>query len=880
MTTWLNRLARRVRALFRGAALDRDLSEEFRLHLEMEAEDLVRTKGLSPEAARRQALIAFGGVERYREAQHDARGVRWIEETLADFGYAIRVLIRSPGYTVPAMLVLGLGIGATTAVFSGVTTVFGRLPYPKDEQLVRIYEQNSPTNRWTNSVADFQAIARDAHTLSAVGALRARSAPVSVGGETQTMTVTPVTSGFLRALGVRPAEGRAIEPPDDALGAPFVVVVSDGFARRYYGATNAIGQSITIDGRAHTVIGVLPRGYDHLAGIRSDLWPSLQLAPPTRRGPFGLFIVARLADGVTLEACRRDLADVSLRLQPMWSDFSDRDARLTPYTLRSTIQGDSGRTLGVFAAAVLLVLLIAVANVASLTLVRTTGRWHELSLRSALGASRIRLVRLVMAECVVLATAGAVIGATLGALGLRLLLAIGPFIPRLDEARLDGRAVLFAVVVAIAAGVVVGAYPLLVLLRRDASVSLAGGDRAIGGGRHAQTVRAAFVIGEFALALPLLAVAGLLVNSFLRLQRVNPGFAPEPLATARVSLPAGRYADPDALGAFWNRMLPVLGQVGGVTLVGLGDALPPDANQTFNQNNFDLIDHPVGEGRPQPVSSWITVTRDYFGTLGVPLLDGRTFTPGDTGSAPPVVVVSRSWASHYFPGEHAVGRKMIEGGCITCPRTTIVGVVGDVRYDGLTMPGEAIYAPMEEGSWGRTVHLFIRSRGTGVDAVPAIRSALQGFDPGVSVDRPQAMREVLEGSIAEPRHLMTLLIAFAVAAVALAAVGIFGLLSYTVAARRREIGVRMALGADRRAVVGMIVEQGLRHAGLGAALGLVVALIGTRWLAATLFDVSPTDPVTIALVTVALLAVALVACWLPARRAATTDPVQALRSET
>jgi predicted permease len=876
----MNRFVRRIRALLQGDTLNRELSDEIRQHIELEAEDLVRTRGLTPDEARRQALIAFGGVERYREAQHDARGVRWIEESLADLRYAARVLLRSPGYTIPAVLVLGLGIGATTAIFSVVTTVFGRLPYANDDELVRIYNQNSPTNRWTTSVADFQAIAGQAHTLSAVGVLSFRSVPVAAGGEPQTLTVTPVTSGFMRALGIRPMIGRAIEPADDPVGAPPVVVVSDAFARRTLDGAAAVGKSVMIDGRAHTVIGILPPGVGRLAGVRSDVWPVLQLAPPTRRGPFGLYLIGRLKPGVTLEACRTDLADVSIRLQGVWSDFSDRAARLTPYTLRSTILGDGAGTIGVFTAAVLLVLLIAVANVASLTLVRTTGRWHELSLRAALGASRTRIVRLVTIECVSLASAGAVLGMALGAAELRLLLAIGPFIPRLDEARLDGRAVLFAVGLAVLAGVVVAAYPLALLLRRDPGGSLAGGARTVGGERTAQTVRGGFVVGEFALALPLLAVAGLLLNSFLRLQRVDPGFAPEPVATARVALPAARYENDTLLGEFWSRMLPALGNLGGVALVGLGDALPPDANQTFNQNNFDLIDHPVGEGRPQPVSSWITVTRDYFRTLGVPLLDGRLFTPGDTGSAPPVVVVSRSWASHYSPGENAVGRQMIEGGCVTCPPTTIVGVVGDVRYDGLTQPGEAIYGPMEEGPWRRTVHLFVRARGAGTDAIPAIRAALLAFDPGVSIDQPQAMREVFEGSIDQPRHLTTLLLGFAAAAVALAAVGIFGLLSYVVAARRREIGVRMALGADRRAVVQMIVARGLWLAGLGAVIGLVVALVATRWLAESLFQVSPTDPVTLGLVTLALLAVALVACWVPAHRAAATDPVQALRSET
>jgi predicted permease len=874
------RLVRRLRALFRSDAVDGELTAEIELHLEMEAEELVRTQGLRPEDARRRARLAFGSVARYREEQRDARGVRWIEESLADLTYAVRVLLRSPGYTIPAVLVLGLGIGATTAIFSVVTTVFGRLPYANDDELVRVYNQNSPTNRWTTSVADVQAIEGQAHTLSAVGVLSFRSVPVGAGGDPQTLTVTPVTSGFMRALGVRPMIGRAIEPADDPVGAPPVVVVSDAFARRALGGPAALGKSVMIDGRAHTVIGVLPPGVRGLAGVRSDIWPVLQLAPPTRRGPFGLFLIGRLKPGVTLEACRRDLADVSIRLQGVWSDFSDRAARLTPYTLRSTILGDGAGTIGVFTAAVLLVLLIAVANVASLTLVRTTGRWHELALRAALGASRTRLVRLVSIECVALAAAGALLGLGVGAVGLRLLRAIGPHIPRLDEVQLNTRAVLFAVALAMATGIVVALYPLVSLLRRDPSRALTGGARTVGGGQHAQTVRGAFVVGEFALALPLLAVAGLLLNSFLRLQRVDPGFAPEPVATARVSLPAARYGSDSAATAFWSRMLPALGAVGGVTLVGLGDALPPDANQTFNQNNFDLIDHPVGDGRPQPTSSWITVTRDYFGTLDVPLLEGRFFTPVDTGSSPPVVVVSRAWARHYFPGENAVGRQMIEGGCIACPRTTIVGVVGDVRYDGLTLPGEAIYAPMEEGNWRSSVHLFVRARGAGTDPLPAIRAALLAFDPGVSIDQPQAMREVFAGSIEEPRHLTTLLSGFALAALALAAVGIFGLLSYVVAARRREIGVRMALGADRRAVVALIVSRGLGLAGVGALIGLAIAVVGTRWLAASLFQVSPTDPMTLGLVTLALLAVALVACWVPARRAAMTDPVQALRSET
>lgn len=798
-------------------------------------------------------------------------------ELWQDFTYAIRVLLHRPGYTVPAVLVLALGIGASTTVFTAVNAVMGRLPYADDQQLVRIFEQNSPTNRWTTSVSDFQAIASQAHTLTAVGALRVRQLPVSAGAEPRTMAVVLATSGFARALGVQPSLGRGIEPSDDATGAPPVTVVTDAFARSEFGAgANALGRSILIDGRAYTVVGVWGRGVDRLAGTRGDVWPALQLDPPVRRGPFGLGVIGRLAEGATLDAARRELADVSARLLPLWSDFHDRNAKLTPYSLREVMRGSAGRTLGVFGAAVLLVLLIAVANVASLSLVRATGRWRELSLRAALGATRHRLVRMVMVESAALAAAGGALGLALGAGGLRLLVAIGPFIPRLDEAHLDVRAVGFASVVAVVAGLVIGAYPILMLVRRDPGTSLAGDARSVGGGRGSQGVRGAFVVGEFALALPLLAIAGLLLNSFLRLQQVAPGFDPQQVATVAVSLPAGRYPDQATLTAFWTRALLDLHQVPGITGVGLSNALPPA--QSGDDDNFDLVDHPVGDGNTQPVTPTNVVSRDYFETLRIPLLDGRPFTAADTGTGPPTLIVSRSWAGHYFPGERAVGRHLIQGGCTACPLTTIVGVVGDVKYEGLGNTSDAMYNPMEQG-WGRNLHVFVRGHGAGDDALHAAEAVLRGIDPGISLDHPQAMNDVVYDSITQPRHLTSLLMGFAVAALALAGVGIFGLLSYTVAARRREIGVRMALGADAGGVIRLIVIRGLAFAGAGAGVGLVLAVIGTRWVAGALFAVSPTDPVTLIAVTVVLLVVALVACWLPARRAARIDPVAALRLE-
>jgi predicted permease len=881
MSQWMQRIARRIRALLRASAIDGDVDAEMRLHLQMESEELMRTEGLSAEEARRRALVSFGGVERYKEAHRDARGVRWIEELTRDFRYAIRGLLRAPVFSISAVLVLALGIGASTAVFSAVDAVLlSRLPYPQDDQLVRIYNQSGPTNRWTLSTVDLRALEEQSRTLSAVGALRGQRVAVSYGRAAERLPTGFVTSGFLDALGVGPVRGRSLEARDDAVGAPPVAVVGHRFATEALGGdASAVGRSITIDGVAHTVVGVLPAGVNDLAGVHAQIWASLQLEPPTRRGPFGLYVIGRLADGATLDAAQRELVGISRRVFPLWSaGFQDSTAHLTPVSLRGDILGDAGHTLGLLVAAVALVLLIGVANVAGLMLVRATGRSREIVLRTVLGATRGRLVRLLVTDSVVLALVGAIAGIALGAAALELLKAIGTDVPRLDEARLDVRAVAFAAAAALFAAISIGAYPVTLLLRRDAAPALRDGDRAVGAGRRSHAVRGAFVIAEFALALPVLAVAALLLNSFVRLQRVDPGFDPERLVAIHVSLPSGLYPNDSgdtAVRDYWARALPLVRAVPGVATVGLGAALPPYDWGDFN--NFDLVDRPVPPNTAQPVSPWVGIGDGYFATLGVALLEGRLFTPSDTGVAP-VVVVSRSWARHYYPDGSAVGRQMISGGCTECPRTTVVGVVGDVKYDGLSGTGDAVYAPVTEG-WPLDLNLFVRTSVPPAQVVRGVRAALASVDAGIPLNEIVTMDERVHESIAQPRHLTALLGGFAAAAVALAAVGIFGMLSYTVSARRREIGVRMALGATRHTVVGMIVRRGMGHAVAGALLGLAVALVGTRWLASTLFDVGATDPLTLGAVTLLLLVVALVACWLPARGAAGIDPVEAIRAE-
>ena len=867
----------RIRAFFGRARLDRELEEEMRLHIEMEADDLARTRGLPPDEARRQALIGFGGIERYREAHRDARGVRWIDDLLRDARYAARALARTPGFTAAAALVLAIGIGATTAIFSAVDAVLvARLPYPHDEQLVRIVEQNAPANRWNTSTADFLGIMESQRSFSAVGAVRRGDVTVRGSGEPIRAAAAAASAGFFRALGVNAAAGRLIAPGDEVRGSARVVVLSHGMAGRLLGRA-APGGSVSIDGFSYEVVGILPPGVDELGGVRSGIWPALQLETPTRRGPFRLWTFARLRDGVTVDAARRDLAAVSARLLARWnSDFHDDAARLTPYPLREFILRDAPRTLAIFGAAVALVLLVAIANVASLMLARVTGRARELTLRAVLGASRGRIARLLVTESVGLAALGAALGIALAWVVLRALVTAGPAIPRLAGAQLDARAVAFAALTGLAAGALIGAYPVLSILRGAPAPALRSGDREIGAGGRTQAFRGALVAAQFALVLPLLAAAGLLLNSFLRLQRVDVGFDPSRLLYVHVSLPDAAYRDAAAMNAFWSRAVARLRATPGIADAGMNNQMPSDASGDFD--NFDLLDRPVPLGTSEPVAIAAQASPGFFATAGIPLLAGRLFTEGDSAAAPPVIIVSRSWVARFSPDRPAIGRQLFQGGCRSCPPTTIIGVVGDVKYQGLAGNGEAMYNAATQ-SLARDGNLFVRTTGPPAGSLERVREVLRGIDPALALDDGGPVEGRFAAATVPERHWTALLGGFAIAALALAAVGIFGMLSYLVAVRTREIGVRLALGARRSEIVAMVLRRGMSFALAGAGAGLVLALLSGRWLAGSLYDVGAADPATLAAVTAALLLVALAACWLPARRAAALTPMDAIRDE-
>ena len=877
MTTILRRLARRLRALVHRDSLNRDVDAEMRMHLELEAEELVRDRGLAPEEARRQAALAFGGVDRYAEAHHDARGVRWLEEVVQDARYSARALRRAPGFTITATIVLALGVGASTAIFSAVDAVLvSRLPYRDDHRLVRIYQQNSPTNRFGTSVVDYQAIVAQQRSFDAVGAVQRRDAGIEIGPTARRGTIALADAGFFAALGVRANRGRLIGQGDNASDR-FVATVAYDFAAREFGGdgSRAIGKTITIDGVSYTIVGVLEPDHRDLAGVRADVWSSLVLRTPERRGPFGLRVIARLKDGVTIDAAAQDLAGVSERIFPQWaSSFQDRTARLTPYDLRTTLLGNAGQTLGLFVAAVALVLLIAVANVASLTLVRVTSRSRETVLRTVLGASSTRVARLLVTESLVLSALGAVAGALIAPTLLDVLGKIGPPIPRLVDASIDLRAIGFAAALAVVTGLLVGVYPAIALFRRDFSTALRSGDREIGASRSMHLLRGALVTAQFALALPVLATAALLLNSFIRLQRVDAGFDPRSLAYVHVSLPLARYDAPEKAAAFWNRAFARLVEEPGIIAAGIGDPMPPD--EPADINNFDLVDRPVAPGDAQPTSPYAVVDPGFFRALGIPLVEGRTFTDVDTGTTPPVMIVSRAWARRHSSDRSPVGRQLQGGGCTTCPPFTIVGVVGDVKYQGLNGDGESMYVPAGQ-NWSPTFNLFIRTAPGVTDGIDRVRNAIRSIDATLALDDAARLEDRVYASVAPQRHWATLLGGFAVSAVSLAAIGIFGMLSYLVAARRREIGVRVALGATRRGVIAMVVGRGMTYAIPGAIIGLLVSIAVRRRLEAVLFDVGGADPATLAAAMVIFLIVALVASLLPARRAAGVSPMEAIR---
>jgi putative ABC transport system permease protein len=798
---------------------------------------------------------------------------------LRDLRYAFRGLARRPGFTAIAVVTLSLGIGATTAIFSVVQAVLLRpLEYPQADRLVKVIGFDKAENTTGNlSPADFLDFQRDATSFERMGANGwVGLATISGGtGEAERVGSVQVTEGFFPTLRVQPALGRGIQADDDRPGAARVVLISDGFWRRRFAANPAIvGQPITINAVPFTVIGVLPASFRHLEinpERAADIFTPYQFDPAqANRGGHFIRGIARLKDGVSVEQGRAELASLAARLEQQHPrDNTDQGVRVDP--LLESIVGESRPLMLLLSGAVIVVLLVACANVANLLLARGTGRLREIALRAAIGADRGRLIRQLLTESAALSLLGAAGGLALAwaaTRGLTVLAAAG--IARADQIRVDPVVLIFALSAAIATGMVFGLLPALQLSRQDLNESLKEGGRqstaAVGRGS-----RELLIVAEVSLSVMLLVGAGLLIRSLWQLQNVNPGFAAGQVLTMEVSLPVARYPEGDQM-PFYQQLEERVAALPGVSQVGAINILPLSNN--YNSEGVQIEDHPMPEGQgasPQVRS----VTPGYFRAMGIPLTRGREFDRRDVADAQQVVIVSEAMAKRYWPGEADVlGKRVIH------QRATrvVVGIVGDVKHlalDESDVP--MMYQPHTQQSSYHTMRLVVRAHADAAALTGQVREALNQMDRHVPLSQVATMAASLDQTVAQPRMRALLLGFFAGLAMVLAAIGVYGVVAYMVGQRTQEIGVRRALGARAGDVLTILLREALRPVAIGMAIGIAGAYALTRLLAAMLFGISATDPTTYAVACGVLAIAALLASIIPARRALGVDPITAVR---
>ena len=801
-----------------------------------------------------------------------------------DLRFGVRSLARTPALTVAALIALALGIGANTAIFSVLDGVLLEpLPYPRSERLVMLIDSNPEAGfpRFSSSppnVVDWREQSRSFQGLAGfTGASLNLTAP---GTTPERLSGAAVTAGFFRTVGVEPLLGRGFEDAEDRPGAEKVVVLShDLWARRFGSASDVLGRRITLDGEARTVVGVMPEGFA-FPRRETEAWVPLAMEiTETLRGAHFLGVVARLRDGVTLEAARTEMDTIAARLAEEHPD-SNKGWGVNVVPLREVVVEDIRPALLVLMATVAIVLLIACANVANLLLARMAAREREVAVRSALGAGRWRLLRQFLTESVLLGLGGGALGLALGVWGTRVLVALNADnIPRAAAIGVDTTVLGFTLALALVTGLVFGVVPALQASKADLQDALKEGGRGQAGGAGARRARSVLIVAEVAAAIVLLVGAGLLLRSFVGLQRISPGFDPAGVMTLQVSLPDAQYPEREDQAAFYRALMERVAAVPGVEAAGAGFPLP------LSGSNY-VLDFAV-EGRPAPgpnesPSSHIRfVTPGYVRAMGIPLLRGRPLADTDRTDTPRVALINQTMAERWWPGEDPLGERFTFNDP-TSPDAEwieIVGVVGDVLHDDLAQdPDAETYISDYQTPQGTAV-VVARTDGDPLTLAGGLEAAVRETDPDMPVYRVRTLEEVVEGSLSDQRFNATLLGVFALLALVLASVGVYGVVSYSVTRRTHEMGLRMALGAERSAVRRLVVIQGMRLVALGVVLGLAGSLLLTRFLKGMLYGVGTTDVATLVTVPLVLLAVALVATVLPAARATRVDPVVALRSE-
>jgi predicted permease len=875
---WLARFSARLRALFRGRALDSELDEELSFHLEHLIADGV-ARGLTPEAARREAFVAMGGMAQRKEECRDTRRVRLIEDFLQDVRYAARTLRGSPAFTFTAIATLTLGIGTTVAMFSVVNGVLLRpLPFPQPDRLFLVALSPKTFFMAQPGMADvtyLQFRERD-RTFQHLAVFTSYKGNLTGAGDPVVLNVGGVTTEFFDALGVGPAMGRTFLSADGGQGRERIIVISDHLWRSRFGSDpQIVGKGLRLNDISHTVVGVMPAGFDFPSAMAAWTPTTIKISPGNS---LLVPVVGRLKPEVTVEQARAafettfaSLPDVTIDDRSKW------DVGLIP--LQELLVGDVRRPLQLFTAAVLVVLLIACANVANLLLARASGREREIAVRAALGAGRRRLIRQLLTENLLLSAIGAALGVLLARWTVAALLAAAPpgRIPRTEMIGVDTIALVFAAGIAALTGLAFGLPPALRITRARSATALVPTAQTFGAGN--ERLRGTLVVAEIALALMLLAGAGLMMQSFLRLRAVDAGFNTDNVLRMSLELPSAKYATAEQAQLFHQGMLEGLVTVRGVAATGLVNWLP--LGGMYLQGDFS-----VDSASQQPTFNVgkIAVSGGYFKAMGIRLLNGREFDDKDTATSQPVAIVSRIVANVIDPSGNVLGRRVSVWGREGSRQwLTVVGVVDDIRQLGPTQKLHAAvyqtYRQVGNADFLRGVTYVVRTDSDPAATAPALRNVLRSVDKDQPAAATGLMRDVVQGFTATPAFYARLLGIFAVLAVALALIGTYGVIAYSVAERSHEIGLRMALGASAGGVVSMVLRRTGRLALAGVVIGTAAAWGATGFLRTLLFEITPTDPATFAAVILAIFAASMLAGTIPARRATRVDPLAALRHE-
>jgi len=862
---------------------EEDLDAEIRFHLDEEAR-LRREAGTPPAEAGASARRDFGNVTLVTELTRATWGRKTLDDLAQDLSFAWRLLKRSPGFTLVAVTTLALAIGATTALFTVVNGVVLRpLAFPDPERLVVVWE-SSPLGNRTNTVQvqnylDWRARNRSFEHIALV-----QQIPLNLVGPAgaEQLPGLLVTGEFFDALGVPSALGRPIGRGEDVAGAASVVVLGYGIWQRWYGGSpDVIGRKVAVNGNDLEVVGVMPPGFV-LPGNRADVFVAYQIDPAgAARSGRSASTIARLRPGVTFEAAQAEMTAIAAQTERERPETNTRwGATVVP--LREQAIGQVRRGLLVLFAAVVCVLLIACANIASLLIMRASARTREMTVRMALGAGRWRLVQQLVVESLLLAAIGGGLGLLLARAGVPAIIAMFPAnfpLPRAEEIRVDRSALVWTAAVSIGAGLFFGLLPGLQAGRRSLVEALRAGGRVASAGRR---VRSVLVVAEVTLAVVLVVAAGLLIRSLAHLYAVDPGFRAERVLTLRMLIVPSKYSDAERRGALLQQMLDRVRQVPGVTSAGAIHFLPLSGlDSGTGYRRLDRPEPPPGQGESVGVS---VITPGYFRTMGIPLRAGRDLDERDGFRAPRVAVVNEALVRQAFPGEEPLGKRLFVSwgyslGREVEPEFEIVGVVGNVRHGGLhAEPIPTVFLAHAQEP-GFMASLVVRTAGDPLAVASSVRAEMRSVDADQGVLSVGTMQALLEDSIARPRLQAVLVGAFAALALVMACVGLYGVLAYSVEQRRREMGVRVAIGASPRALLGLVVGEGVRLTAAGLILGLAGALVVTRYLASLLYGIGPTDPVVFLGVAAVLLMVAAAASYVPARQAMRVDPVVILRDE-